>query len=308
MSPSISVKQPKDEPQACIWMQAGVVSRKSCPHTYQCTTCRYDRIMHRLAEENRRLRAQGILGSGKRAKIVSWKEKLMQRPPAKRPCLHHMKSRIDFRVCNNAYRCSDCEFDQYFDEQFSVHATLTPVSLIDVEGFKFPHGVYLHPGHTWLKIEEDNTVRVGLDEFILRTLGPLDSVSMPLLGKEVQQDRPDIGLARRANVVKVLSPISGVVTAANPKMTTLSKLGHADAYADGWILRIHTDDLRRELKNLKLGTETTEFIGEEVERLYMEIEKVAGPLAADGGQLGDDICAKLPQLDWHKLARLFLRT
>ncbi len=289
-------------------MQAGVVSHKFCLHNYQCMACRYDRVLHRLAEENRKLRAMGIMGSGKRACIVSWRDKLLETPPARRPCLHHMTARIDFKACTNAYQCSDCEFDQYFDDQFSVHAALKPIGLIDIQGFKFPHGIYLHPGHTWVKIEEDNTVRVGLDEFILRALGPLDSISMPLLGKEVQQDQPVITLARGANIVKMLSPISGVVTAANSKMTTLSVVGNADAYADGWILRIHTDDLRQELKNLKMGAEMTEFIGEEIEHLFREIEDAVGPLAADGGQLVEDICGKLPQLDWNKLARSFLRT
>jgi glycine cleavage system H lipoate-binding protein len=289
-------------------MQAGVVKRKICPHGYQCTTCRYDRILHRQAENNHKLKSKGITSSSKRASIISWKEKLMEQPVSLRPCLHHMKARIDLRVCNNAYHCADCEFDQYFDEQFSVHAAIKPISLMDIEGFKFPHGIYLHPGHTWLKIEEDNTVRVGLDEFILRTLGPLNRISMPLLGKKVIQDRPDITLVRGSNAVKVLSPISGVVTAANPKMAVLPELGQADAYANGWILRIHTDDLRKELKNLKMGKETTDYIGKEVERLYTEIEEVAGPLAADGGHLGEDICGKLPQLNWIKLARKFLRT
>ena len=271
-------------------------------------TCRYDRVLHRLAEENRKLRTMGIMGPGKRARIVSWKENLLEQPPARRPCLHHMKARIDFKACINAYRCSDCEFDQYFDDQFSVHAALKPIGLMDIQGFKFPHGIYLHPGHTWVKIEEDNAVRVGLDEFILRALGPLDSISMPLLGKQVRQDQPDITLARGSNIVNMRSPISGVVTAANPKMTTLSGVGHADVYADGWILRIHTDDLRQELKNLKMGAETIEFIGEEIERLYREIEDAIGSLAADGGQLVEDICGKLPQLDWNRLARSFLRT
>ena len=308
MSPPRSVKPPKDRLQACVWMQAGVVNRKFCPHHYQCMVCRFDRILHRLAEENRKLKDRGVRGTGKRARIVSWKEKLMARPPAKRPCLHHMKARIDFKACTNAYRCSDCEFDQYFDEQYSVHASLKPVSLIDIEGFKFPHGVYLHPGHTWMKIEEDNTVRVGLDDFVLRTLGPLDQISMPLLGKEVRQHRPEITLIRGVNVVKVLSPISGVVPAANPKLDTLANLGCTNAYADGWFLRIHASELRRELKDLMMGTETTAFIGNEVECLYKKIEETAGPLAADGGQLVEDICGKLPQLDWKKLARTFLRT
>jgi len=308
MSLPHSAKRSQDPPRACIWMQAGVVRRKFCRHDYQCTVCRYDRALHRQSEQNRRLRARGIAGSGKRAGIVSWKDKLKEQPPAKRPCLHHMKARVDFKVCTNAYRCTDCEFDQYFDEQFSVHATLKPIDLIDIDGFKFPHGIYLHPGHTWVKIEEENTVRVGLDDFILRALGPLDRILPPLLGKSVHQDRPDITLARGAKVARVLSPISGVVTATNPKLLEDGGLGYADAYADGWILRVHTGDLRQELKNLAMGAETTEFIADEVERLYAAIEDAAGPLAADGGRLGEDIYGNLPQLGWENLARLFLRT
>jgi hypothetical protein len=38
------------------------------------------------------------------------------------------------------------------------------------------------------------------------------------------------------------------------------------------------------------------------------IEETAGPLAADGGYLGEDIFGNLPQTSWQKLTQLFLRT
>jgi len=38
------------------------------------------------------------------------------------------------------------------------------------------------------------------------------------------------------------------------------------------------------------------------------MEEVAGPLAADGGQLGQDIYGSLPQLGWDRLVQGFLRT
>jgi hypothetical protein len=57
-----------------------------------------------------------------------------------------------------------------------------------------------------------------------------------------------------------------------------------------------------------IGDQAGEFIDQEVERLYEVIEETAGPLAADGGYLSDDIFGNLPQMGWHKLTQLFLRT
>lgn len=292
----------------CIWMQAGVVRRKHCNLYYECTACRYDRMLQRTADANQRMKAEGVTPTGKRAAIVSWREKLKELPQGKRPCLHHMKQRIDFRACTNDYSCSDCDFDQYFNDQFTVFATVNPVDLIEVEGFKIPQGYYLHRGHSWIKIEEENAVRVGLDEFTLRLLGPFDSIEAPLIGKTLQQGRPDITLRRGDKTARLLSPVSGVVTAANIGLRQDGRVESKDAYADGWVVRAHSQDLRRDMKKLMIGDESTTFLRSEVEHLTAVIEETAGPLAADGGVLGDDLYGKLPQLGWDRLTKKFLRS
>ncbi len=168
---------------ACIWMQAGVVRRKECGIDYHCEACRFDRAMGRAARENSKLRQQGKMPAGKRRKIVFWKDRLRELAAWKQPCLHHMKGRIDFRACTHDYQCGNCEFDQYFSDQYMVHAVVQPVDVLDIKGFRIPHGYYLHRGHAWVKIEEGSTVRIGLDDFALRLLGPLDRIEAPLLGK-----------------------------------------------------------------------------------------------------------------------------
>jgi hypothetical protein len=195
----------KRAPQACIWMQAGVVRRKYCRADYQCAACRYDAVLHRLAEENRAREKSGSARPGKRARIVFWKEKLRERPAPKRPCLHHMKGRIEYRSCARDYSCSDCEFDQFFFDQFAVHAAVRPIAMIDVDGIKIPQGYYLHHGHTWVKIEEENTVRVGLDELVLRAIGALDRIDAPLIGKTVRQDVPGMSLERGGRTAAALT-------------------------------------------------------------------------------------------------------
>ena len=64
-------------------------------------------------------------------------------PHSQRPCLHHVQGRIPFKSCTNDYLCNRCEFDQYFYDEYSVHAVLRPVDVLDVEGVKVPHVLHL---------------------------------------------------------------------------------------------------------------------------------------------------------------------
>jgi glycine cleavage system H lipoate-binding protein len=219
-----------------------------------------------------------------------------------------MKGRIEFKVCTHDYKCANCDFDQYFNDQYSVHAVVSPVDVLDIEGFKVPQGYYFHPGHTWIKVEEGSSVRVGIDEFALRLLGPLDRIEAPLMGKEVKQGRADIGVYRSEHQARVLSPVSGVVTAINPKLREEGELANQDPYTAGWLMSVHCNNLRGDLKNLVINKETGDFIEGEVERLYELIEEVAGPLAADGGDLSQDIYGQMPQLGWERLTKVFLKS
>jgi glycine cleavage system H lipoate-binding protein len=251
---------------------------------------------------------QGKIPAGKKSKLIFWKDKLKERPLWKRPCLHHMKGRINFRACNRDYKCGDCEFDQYFNDQYTVHAVVRPVDFIDIEGFKIPYGFYLHKGHAWVRVEKGFEVRIGLDDFALRVLGPLDGIEAPLIGKTLEQNRADIIMRRGSNETKVLSPVGGVVTSINPKLREKGNLANQDPYTEGWVLRAHSENLRKDLQNLMLGSETKDFLKEEVDRLYQVIEDEAGPLAADGGLLGSDIYGNIPKVGWNRLVKLFYHT
>ena len=306
---AISLKQVlKTKHEPCIWMQAEVVRRKNCLSNYNCHVCRFDRALRRVCDENTRRVRQGKPLEGKHGQIIFWKDRLKKRPPSKRPCLHHMKGRINFKVCNREYKCEDCEFDQYFDDQYTVHAVVKPVDFIDIEGIKIPHGFYLHKGHTWVKVEEGCEVRIGLDDFILRTLGPLDQIEAPLMGKALEQNADDIILNRGTNTARVLSPISGVVTAVNTNIRNNGGLANQDPYADGWVLRAHSNNLRKDLLSLMIGSETKDFYKKEIDRLYQVIEEEEGLSAADGGQLGTDIYGSIPRIGWNRLVKLFLHT
>jgi glycine cleavage system H lipoate-binding protein len=186
---------------------------------------------------------------------------------------------------------------------------VNPVDLFEVEGFKIPQGYYSHKGHTWVKIDEGTTVSVGLDDFAMRLFGPFDRIESPLIGKQVHKDCSEIRVTRGSHEAMVLSPVSGVVTAINGELRENGKSAGESPYGrSGWVMNVQSDNLREDLKGLMLYDESRAFFKKEVDKLYHLIEEVDGPMATDGGLLGQDIFGHLPGLGWKRLTGLFLHT
>lgn len=292
----------------CIWMQAGVVKRKICRLNYDCAQCNFDRALGRVAAENLSRRLHGEQPCGRRGAIVSWQERLKQVPLRKRPCLHHLKGRIAFRACTHDYLCGKCDFDQYFNDPYTVFATVQPRDALDIHGIRLPQGYYLHPGHCWVRVEEESTVRVGFDDFALRVLAPFDRVDAPLIGKPLGRGAAAIAVGRGAHRARFQSPVNGVVIAMNTALKESGCRAGIEPYTAGWVLQAYVPNLRNDLHALMIGDQTSGFLEGEIERLHDLIEETAGPLAADGGRLGTDIFGCLPQLGWNALVMAFLRT
>lgn len=292
--------------QECVWMQSQVVPYKKCDRVFECSSCSFDIRMRKIADENKELMSRGRRLSGNRGRIVFWQDRYLGLPANRRPCVHYMKARIEFRSCTNEYHCSTCDFNHYFNDQFSVHAEINPVEYLEKKGFTFPHGYYSHKGHSWLKLGEGNTVKVGIDEFAFRLLGPFDSIRTPLIGKKIKQGAPVIEVDRGDNRAAMLSPISGIVTSINSDLRDNATTAGEEPYSEGWVMTVHSDSIRKDLKNLMINDETGAFLNHEVDRLYREIENVSGPMATDGGLLSREIFSSMPELGWGRLAKEFL--
>jgi glycine cleavage system H lipoate-binding protein len=139
-------------------------------------------------------------------------------------------------------------------------------------------------------------------------LAPFDRVEAPLMGKPIRRDSAAISVSRGVHRGQFLAPLNGVVTDMNPRLRESGCPAGLDPYTEGWVLRAHVPSLRQNLQGLMMGEQVSEFLEEEIKRLYDLIEEKAGPLAADGGFLGNDLFGHLPQLGWKTLVGTFLRT
>jgi glycine cleavage system H lipoate-binding protein len=277
----------------CLWMQAGVVKFKNCDNYYDCTSCKYDHAM-------------GLKVA--KGKQISWQEAMKRRPDLDRVCRHSLTSRIDKRMCAYDYECGKCDFDQYFEDIWTTKTKAIPDEIQQIKGFDVPMGYYFHNGHAWARIESGGYIRVGLDDFALKVLGEADALDLPLIGKELDQSKAGWGLKRKDNLADVLSPIDGVIMEVNSKVRENPKLANHEPYGDGWLFMVRTPDVRRTMKQLMVDQDSLSWMNTEVSELEGMIEDVAGPLAADGGYLVDDIYGNLPDLGWKNLTQKFLHT
>jgi glycine cleavage system H lipoate-binding protein len=277
----------------CLWMQAGVVKFKNCDNYYDCTTCKYDNAMGQKAAKGKQL---------------TWQAAMRLRPDMDRVCRHSLTQRIDTRICAYDYECGKCDFDQYFEDVWTTKNQSLPFEIQQVKGFDVPMGYYFHNGHAWARIESGGNIRIGLDDFSLKLLGQADAFDLPLMGKELDQGKAGWGLKRKDNNADVLSPIDGVIVEVNSKVRENPVLANREPYSDGWLFMVRTPDVKKTMSKLMTDQNSLAWINEEVSHLENMIEEVAGPLAADGGHLADDIYGNLPDLGWDKLTKKFLKT
>ncbi len=290
----------------CIWSHADVIDYQACDNAYYCNTCDLDDELRKAISENKKLKNSGKKNTEKYADVVHWKDKLRKQPLSRQYCLHYIKGQIDLKTCTNDYNCINCDFDQFFHDQYSVHATIQPVDVLNVAGFKVPQGYYYHVGHTWAKIEQNSEVRIGIDDFAFKLLGTPDRIEGPLVGKKVTQGKAAITFYRDGKTARFLSPVSGIVTAVNIKLCEQGNSMKDSPYVEGWILCVHATDLRNDLKSLRLGMEIKDHMRQDIELLQNLIEEQSPLRAADGGFLVDDIYGTMPDLNWERLTAEFL--
>lgn len=283
-----------EKPQnPCLWMQAGVVDFKSCNNYYDCTSCKYD---------------QGMAMQVAKGKRISWQQAMAKRPSMERLCRHTLTERIGTRVCAYDYQCKTCDFDQFFEDVLTPKTMSHPHAVHRVKGFSVPEDYYFHEGHAWARIESGGSLRVGLDDFALKVLGRADALDLPLMGNELNPGKPGWGLKRKDNLADVLAPVGGVILEVNDDIRKRPELANDEPYGQGWLFLLHTPDIKKSVKDLMVNTASFDWINQEVEGLEAMVESVAGPLAADGGFMTEDVYGNVPQIGWENLTKRFLKT
>lgn len=147
-----------------------------------------------------------------------------------------------------------------------------------------PRGLFFDRSHTWVFMERNGEVRVGLADFIPHVTGRVTGVRMKGAGDRVKKGEPFLTLVQNGKQVTIPSPVTGVVQEQNSRLNLEPGLVNQDPLSDGWVYRIQPLNWRDEMKSYFMGDSYREWISEEFLRLRDFLASILVPVEGDGQQ------------------------
>jgi glycine cleavage system H lipoate-binding protein len=174
-------------------------------------------------------------------------------------------------------------------------------------GYRLAEGYYYHCGHTWAQPLQGGRIRIGLDDFVGKVLGPPDRLRLPRRGETLRQDQQGWSLTREGRQARFLAPLTGKVFAVNDQAMEDPAGALKDPYSDGWLLVLEPLVPQPELNRLYRGEQSARWLEEENHKLLELLGPEYERLAATGGEPIEDLFGHYPEIGWEKLVSTFLK-
>lgn len=165
-----------------------------------------------------------------------------------------------------------------------------------------PADVFLDSGHTWLRIESDGTLRLGLDDFLTEAIGDVERVELPEPGTTVRRGSPLLTVVAGTRRLVVPSPAAGTVGRVNGAVAGRPHAVAAEPYGHGWLLSLQPEDLGPALAPLRVGPAAREFLTQQVEMLsdlLTPARAASIPVMADGAVPARGSATRLDDESWN---------
>jgi glycine cleavage system H protein len=175
---------------------------------------------------------------------------------------------------------------------------------------ELPPGLFVGPGHVWVRLAADGSVRVGADRLLLSLLGGLDAAYTLPEGASVREQGPLMMLRRGDRALKVRSPLEGRVTAVNPRVAEAPESVARDPFGE-WIYELQPAPESQGVRGLPTGDEARSWMSREVGRLRERLSELLGGGAlgeatmADGGAPSEAFAEHLGDREWEELLSSF---
>ena len=230
-------------------------------------------------------------------------------------CLWMLAGVLDYKLCDRGYDCDSCPLDRAFREAAHCHKSaqtnIAESEPDELQGYSLSPGLFYHPTHLWARIEDEGTVRVGLDDFAQSLTGRIYAVDLPEEGAKVDSAHACWRVATTSGEAALASPVSGTIQQVNPKLAVHPSLINRDPYGEGWVLIVKPSRLEHCLKHLCYGHKAASMYQSDIERLYQAVtealpESPVGVTMQDGGSRIKDFTSLLTADQMRQLIDSFL--
>ncbi len=141
----------------------------------------------------------------------------------------------------------------------------------DRSPFTIRYSLFYHPGHTWVKVEGSEEVRIGIDQFLAATMGKVKAVLLFRSRKRCTQGETLGSIIQEEGMIHIVSPLSGYILSFNPNLKDHPDRVRQDPLGEGYLLTLKPKNLQREQKNLIFGEAAAIWCRKEWERLKEEL-------------------------------------
>jgi glycine cleavage system H protein len=126
--------------------------------------------------------------------------------------------------------------------------------------------LFYHPGHTWIKVEKADEVRIGLAPFLAKIIGKVKVAVLPLPGRRFLTGEHFCSIIQEEGILHIVCPVNGLILSVNPKLKDQPELIIEDPLGDGFLLTLKPKNLQRDQKYLSFGEAALSWCQKEWER------------------------------------------
>lgn len=127
---------------------------------------------------------------------------------------------------------------------------------------KIPENLKYSKTHEWIKIEDEETVVIGITDYAQDALGDLVYIELPEVEQHIEIDANCGVLESVKTASDLYAPISGTVLEHNEEVSLSPEAINHSPYEEGWIMKVKLSN-KEELNNLLTAEQYSAFLAEQ---------------------------------------------
>lgn len=186
--------------------------------------------------------------------------------------------------------------------------------ILDEKNISLPEGLYFDKTHTWIFMEKDGLVRIGINDFLPRITGKISRIINKNPGENIKRNEPILTLVQNGKHITLYAPVSGTISEYNKTLQDEPSLINLMPYSNGWIYLIKPSNWIRETGFYKMTLSYREWLKSELIRLKdifavsinASQDKPVQLLLQEGGSLPVNLMENMPPETWEDFQKNFI--
>ncbi len=92
--------------------------------------------------------------------------------------------------------------------------------------------------HTWVKVQDEDLVTIGISDFAQEQLGDLVYIELPKVGHEFSREDNISVIESVKSASDLVAPVSGKIVEVNDRLEDDPELVSEDSTGEGWFIKV----------------------------------------------------------------------